>query len=144
MTKNSANETTAKTTPPANGQDPDDLSAYQITNPQEFAENMFRLVEESGKAMTQMWLHSPDQSGPMSATHELVEASRTMTEIAALDNVVCKISGLTAYCAPESDRAQAIAPYVDHVLSVFGTDRFRLPLSQISKFANSSRGESIG
>jgi polyhydroxyalkanoate synthase len=83
MTKNSANETTAKTPPPANGQDPDDLSAYQITNPQEFAENMFRLVEESGKAMTQMWLHSPDQSGPMSATHELVEASRTMTEIAA-------------------------------------------------------------
>ncbi len=80
MTKNSANETTAKTQPPANGQGPDDLSAYQITNPQEFAENMFRLVEESGKAMTQMWLHSPDQSGPMSATHELVEASRTMTE----------------------------------------------------------------
>ena len=59
-----------------------DLGAYQISNPQEFAENMFRLAEESGKAMTQMWLHSPGQSGPMSPSHELVEASRTMTEIA--------------------------------------------------------------
>jgi polyhydroxyalkanoate synthase len=84
MTSDSTKPTTSKddgATPdsrPAYG----DLSAYQISNPQEFAENMFRLAEESGKAMTQMWLHSPDQSGPMSATHELVEASRTMTEIA--------------------------------------------------------------
>lgn len=46
-----------------------------------------------------------------------------ISEIAALDNLVCKVSGLTAYCAPDTDRAQAIAPYVDHAISAFGTDR---------------------
>ncbi|MFY0615123.1 MAG: class I poly(R)-hydroxyalkanoic acid synthase [Hyphomicrobiaceae bacterium] len=43
---------------------------------------MFRLVEESTKAMSAMMTHSPDQAGPMSATHELAEASKTMGEIA--------------------------------------------------------------
>ncbi|MGI9477066.1 MAG: PHA/PHB synthase family protein [Hyphomicrobiaceae bacterium] len=59
-----------------------DPMAYQITDPQEFAMNMFRLVEESTKAMSAMLTHSPDQAGPMSGTHELAEASKTMGEIA--------------------------------------------------------------
>ena len=47
-----------------------DPMAYQITDPQEFAMNMFRLVEESTKAMSAMLTHSPDQAGPMSSTHD--------------------------------------------------------------------------
>ncbi len=59
-----------------------ELSPYQVTNPTEFAENMFRLVEESGKAMTMMMRQSPEQAGPMSGAHELAQASKTMNEIA--------------------------------------------------------------
>jgi predicted TIM-barrel fold metal-dependent hydrolase len=46
-----------------------------------------------------------------------------MTALAALPNVTCKLSGLMAYCAPDAMTAEAIAPYVDHVLEVFGPDR---------------------
>ena len=43
--------------------------------------------------------------------------------LAAHDNVCCKISGLLAYCAPDNATHAAIAPYVDHVLEVFGPGR---------------------
>lgn len=60
----------------------DDPASYQIGDPQEFTLNMFRLVEESTKAMTAMVSHSPDQAGAMSQSHELAAASKTMGEIA--------------------------------------------------------------
>jgi len=59
-----------------------DPMSYQISDPQEFTMNMFRLVEESSKAMSAMMSHSPDQAGPMSSTHELAAASKTMGDIA--------------------------------------------------------------
>ncbi|MBU2534264.1 MAG: class I poly(R)-hydroxyalkanoic acid synthase [Alphaproteobacteria bacterium] len=43
---------------------------------------MFRLIEESARAMSTMMSHSPEQSGPMSSTHELAAASKTMADIA--------------------------------------------------------------
>lgn len=43
--------------------------------------------------------------------------------LAALPHVSCKLSGLTAYAGPDQDRAEAIRPYVDHVLSAFGPAR---------------------
>jgi predicted TIM-barrel fold metal-dependent hydrolase len=46
-----------------------------------------------------------------------------ITALAALPHVNVKLSGLTAYCAPGADHAAAVAPYVDHVLSSFGTGR---------------------
>jgi len=56
---------------------------YQISDPQEFAANMVKLVEESAKAMSVMMSHKPDQSsGPMSTANELTAASKTMTDIA--------------------------------------------------------------
>jgi polyhydroxyalkanoate synthase len=71
---------TAKDTPPK--PDLSNPAAYQINNPQEFTQNMLRLVEESTKAMSAIMSHSPEQAGPMSSTHELAAASKTMTEIA--------------------------------------------------------------
>ena len=38
-------------------------------------------------------------------------------------NVICKLSGLMAYCAPNTSSLQTIEPYVDHVLNCFGADR---------------------
>lgn len=46
-----------------------------------------------------------------------------IARLAACPNVNVKISGVTAYCAPGVDHAAAVAPYVDHVLSCFGTGR---------------------
>lgn len=46
-----------------------------------------------------------------------------MRALAERDNVTCKLSGLLAYCAPDKSDHAAIAPYVDHVLEVFGPSR---------------------
>lgn len=44
-------------------------------------------------------------------------------EIAACENVVCKISGLLAYCDPRSANVETIRPYVEHCIACFGWDR---------------------
>ncbi len=46
-----------------------------------------------------------------------------MRDLAALPHVSCKLSGILAYCAPGDATLDAIRPYVDHVLDVFGPDR---------------------
>jgi len=46
-----------------------------------------------------------------------------MTALAARPNVVCKLSGIMAYCAPGEAGFEAVKPYVDHVLEVFGPTR---------------------
>ncbi len=46
-----------------------------------------------------------------------------ITQLAALPNVACKISGILAYCAPGTASLQTIRPSLDHVLSAFGPDR---------------------
>jgi predicted TIM-barrel fold metal-dependent hydrolase len=46
-----------------------------------------------------------------------------ISELAQRQNVVCKLSGLTAYCAEDRRSLTDIAPYVDHVLETFGPNR---------------------
>jgi predicted TIM-barrel fold metal-dependent hydrolase len=43
--------------------------------------------------------------------------------IAGFPNVVVKLSGITAYCAPGTASAALLRPYVDHLLEVFGPKR---------------------
>jgi predicted TIM-barrel fold metal-dependent hydrolase len=43
--------------------------------------------------------------------------------VAAFPNVVCKMSGITAYCAPGTATEATVAPYVAHVLDCFGPTR---------------------
>ncbi len=43
--------------------------------------------------------------------------------LATMPNIVCKLSGLLAYCAAGDATYAAISPYVDHVLDVFGPSR---------------------
>lgn len=49
--------------------------------------------------------------------------ARDIAAIARQGNVVCKLSGLTAYCAPGPQDAEALRPWVDHVLACFGPRR---------------------
>jgi len=46
-----------------------------------------------------------------------------MARLAELPNVVCKLSGIMAYCAPGQATEAALRPFVDHVLEVFGPSR---------------------
>jgi L-fuconolactonase len=46
-----------------------------------------------------------------------------MTELAALPNVMCKISGLVTEANHQNWHADDLAPYVAHVLAAFGEDR---------------------
>jgi predicted TIM-barrel fold metal-dependent hydrolase len=46
-----------------------------------------------------------------------------ITALAAMPNVTCKLSGITAYAGADQDRAAAIRPFVDHVLAAFGPAR---------------------
>ena len=43
--------------------------------------------------------------------------------LAQIPNVICKLSGLMAYCAPGTSSLETIEPYVDHVLNCFGPHR---------------------
>ena len=59
-----------------------DPTAFRIGNPEEFAKNMLRVVEEGGRAMSGFIERSDNQSGPFSAANEMTEATKTMSEIA--------------------------------------------------------------
>lgn len=44
-------------------------------------------------------------------------------QLAREPNVVAKISGVFAYCAPGAVSLEAVKPYVDHVIGAFGAER---------------------
>ena len=58
--------------------DPED---YTIKDPEEFAKNMLRLIEEGSKAMTNMLSHTDSSASPFSSAQEVADASRTMGDI---------------------------------------------------------------
>ncbi len=60
---------------------------------------------------------------PDIASGEIDSWRRSITEIAKLPNVACKISGVLAYCAPGQATLEAVRPYVEHCLVQFGWDR---------------------
>ena len=60
---------------------------------------------------------------PDVASGEINSWGRSITEIARLPNVACKISGVLAYCAPGQATLEAVRPYVEHCLEQFGWDR---------------------
>ena len=43
--------------------------------------------------------------------------------IAENQNVNCKLSGIMAYCAPDTSSFETIKPYVDHIINCFGSDK---------------------
>jgi predicted TIM-barrel fold metal-dependent hydrolase len=60
---------------------------------------------------------------PDVASGEIDSWRRSITEIAKLPNVACKISGVLAYCAPGQATLEAVRPYVEHCLEQFGLHR---------------------
>lgn len=60
---------------------------------------------------------------PSIASGEIDQWGKDIKKLAQLPNVICKLSGLMAYCAPETSSQETIQPYVDHVLECFGPNR---------------------
>ena len=60
---------------------------------------------------------------PSIAAGEIDQWGKDIKELSQLPNVICKLSGLMAYCAPGTSSLETIKPYVDHVLNCFGADR---------------------
>lgn len=44
----------------------------------------------------------------------------SMTDLAEIDNIAVKMSGITAYCAPGTANLETVAPWLDHVIEAFG------------------------
>jgi L-fuconolactonase len=65
-----------------------------------------------------------DHAGkPPIASGEMVDWARAITEIARRPNVFCKLSGLVTEADWTSWQVRDLAPYAEHVLSVFGPGR---------------------
>ena len=60
---------------------------------------------------------------PSIAAGEIDQWSKDIKKLSELPNVICKLSGLMAYCAPDTSSQATIQPYVDHVLECFGPSR---------------------
>ena len=61
--------------------------------------------------------------GPDIVAGDFDSWARDIAAIGRHDHVVCKLSGLTAYCAPGPHDAATLRPWVDHVLECFGPQR---------------------
>ena len=60
---------------------------------------------------------------PNIAGDELDPWRKDIEALAQMPNVICKLSGLMAYCAPGTSSLEKIQPYVDHVLNCFGANK---------------------
>jgi polyhydroxyalkanoate synthase subunit PhaC len=59
-----------------------DFSAYQVTDPQAFGQNMMRLFEEGGKVMAEMMQRSVGAANPAAATEDMAEMSKIFSDVA--------------------------------------------------------------
>jgi predicted TIM-barrel fold metal-dependent hydrolase len=60
---------------------------------------------------------------PRVAAGELEPWRTHMTELSARPNVVCKVSGLLAYCDAATATLDAVRPYAEHAIDAFGWER---------------------
>lgn len=65
-----------------------------------------------------------DHCGVPQVKEKVLEPWRSnIAELAKFPNVFCKISGLVAYADPRTWTAEALRPFVEHVIAAFGWDR---------------------
>jgi L-fuconolactonase len=65
-----------------------------------------------------------DHIGKPDIAHHLLDPWRDeITELASMQNVVCKVSGMVTEAKAENWTADDLSPYVEHVLNSFGEDR---------------------
>ena len=58
---------------------------YKIVNGEEFARNMFRLLEQGGHVLNKLLEHPSSQSGPYSGTTQMTSAKDTLSDVMRRD-----------------------------------------------------------
>lgn len=99
------------------------LAAYDLTFDINFLARQLpiaaELVHEVGNVQFIL-----DHCGvPDIASGELEDWRQWIKKLSAFENVACKISGITAYCAPGTANLETLRPIVEHCISCFGWDR---------------------
>ncbi len=82
-----------------------------------------KIAAELAKECDQMNLILNHCGVPPIASGEIDDWGKDIQSLSEIPNVTCKLSGLMAYCAPDTSSYETIKPYVDRVLNCFGPDR---------------------
>src|SRR5690554_1603518 len=61
-----------------------DITAYTIEDPEKFASNMLKMLEQGGRVLSEYVNRADSKPGPYSTASEIVEASKTLGEILSL------------------------------------------------------------
>lgn len=88
-----------------------------------FRADQLPLALELSKACPDMPLVLDHCGVPDIAGKALDPWRKHMAALAQQPHVVCKLSGLMAYCAPGESSLESIEPYVNHALETFGPSR---------------------
>jgi len=63
---------------------PAEQQVYQIEDPEEFARNMLKLFEESGRAMSEYLERADSSMSPYSTANEMTEATKTVADVVSM------------------------------------------------------------
>jgi predicted TIM-barrel fold metal-dependent hydrolase len=88
-----------------------------------FLESQLPVAIELAKACDNTQLILNHCGVPNIAGGDMKNWQRDIAELAKMENVACKISGVVAYCGPDQDREAAVRPYIEFAIEQFGTDR---------------------
>lgn len=88
-----------------------------------FLENQLEVATEFAAACDNTKLILDHCGVPNLASGDFAYWKTQIGELAKMDHVACKISGLLAYCAPDQDRETAVRPYIEYVIEQFGPNR---------------------
>ncbi|MFT6656942.1 MAG: putative TIM-barrel fold metal-dependent hydrolase [Maritalea sp.] len=88
-----------------------------------FLESQLDVAIELAKACDNTQLILNHCGVPNIAASDMSAWKAGIAELAKMDHVACKISGVVAYCGPDQDRETAVRPYIEFVVEKFGADR---------------------
>jgi predicted TIM-barrel fold metal-dependent hydrolase len=88
-----------------------------------FLESQLDIAFEFAKACDNTQLILDHCGVPDVAGGDLTRWREKIAQLANMENVACKLSGVIAYCGPDQDHEAAAKPYLEYVVEKFGVDR---------------------
>ncbi len=86
------------------------------------AETLF-IIDHCGNADPNAFITESGGTIDKQPSHDANNWRRDIEKLSKLDNVICKISGVVAKVTSSKNRAEQLAPIVNHCLDAFGPDR---------------------
>ena len=88
-----------------------------------FLESQLGVAIELAKACDNTQLILDHCGVPNVAGEDLTDWREKISQLANMEHVACKISGVVAYCGPQQDHVMAVRPYIEYAVEQFGADR---------------------